>query len=208
MADQLRRYFRVLHDSYNPQHLTRPDSVAELAIGIDDLTSDEGGDVAEWGLVWTTLGGVLLRAYEDSWKPMVESGFPEILADLGPALNDIDAANLQVDQVIAKLLELGWEDRTERTDPTTTKSGDTMEHSDRGAYVTEQVKLWIANDSDYVRQAQTVARIGTEHLAEFAKDVVLTAPRHSAPWHVAQELAPNDWDRINWKQVAEELLVT
>ena len=81
------------------------------------------------------------------------------------------------------------------------------EHSDRGRYVTDQVKLWITNDGDHYERV--LSFITTERsmagMSDYLVRVIRSAPPHSAPWHVAQELAPNDYARINWYDVAEEL---
>lgn len=80
-----------------------------------------------------------------------------------------------------------------------------MEDSERGRYVTEQVAVWIENDGDYIKNARTVAKLGTDALAEFLREVIQRSRRSSAPWQVSQELAPNDWARIDWAQVAQRI---
>jgi hypothetical protein len=82
-----------------------------------------------------------------------------------------------------------------------------MEHSERARYVTDQVSLWIANDSDYVEQARSFIRTegSVSALGDFLVRVIKSAPQFSAPWQVAQELSANDFGRIHWQDVADEL---
>jgi hypothetical protein len=79
-----------------------------------------------------------------------------------------------------------------------------VEHSDRGRYVTDQVKLWIVNDGEFIGSART-ASADPAWLEKLLAYLLHTAAEGSAPWHVAQELAPNDYTRINWAEIAEEL---
>lgn len=79
--------------------------------------------------------------------------------------------------------------------------------SERARYVTEQVKLWVANDSQYYYAAVSVAaREGSQKLAAYLAHHLRTAVVYSAAWQVAQELSPNDYDRIRWVEVQNELL--
>ena len=78
------------------------------------------------------------------------------------------------------------------------------EFSERARYVTEQVSLWIQNDGDYIEQARERAH-DPERLRAFLGSVIRRAPKGQAAWHVAAELAPNDWDRVHWDDVAEAL---
>jgi hypothetical protein len=81
-----------------------------------------------------------------------------------------------------------------------------MEHSDRAKYVTDQVALWITNDSDHIADAQRLAKEGSAHaLGNFLITVVRSARPHTAPWHVAQELAANDWGRVDWHEVLRQV---
>jgi hypothetical protein len=79
------------------------------------------------------------------------------------------------------------------------------EHSERARYVTEQVALWIANDGDYIERARDWARSGPLYLQRRLRGVIEAAEEGTPPWHVAQELAPNDFDRVRWRDVAEEI---
>jgi hypothetical protein len=77
------------------------------------------------------------------------------------------------------------------------------EYSDRGRYVTSQVALWLANDSAHFYIARRTLKVeGLGGLRRYALSVLLTGRAYSAPWHVMQELAPNDLDRVNWEDVA------
>jgi hypothetical protein len=83
-----------------------------------------------------------------------------------------------------------------------------MEHSDRGRHVTDQVSTWICNDRAHIEAARSVAQVhGTERLGQHLTTVIRQSPAHTAPWHVAQELAPNDYGRVDWQAVADDLKV-
>jgi len=43
-------------------------------------------------------------------------------------------------------------------------------------------------------------------LREYLIPILTSAGSRTAPGHVAQELAPNDYARIHWADVADELL--
>lgn len=79
-----------------------------------------------------------------------------------------------------------------------------MEHSDRGKYVTDQVVLWIENDSKFISDARKAAG-HVDMLREYLTSVIRYAPDHSAPWHVRQELAENDYNRVDWEDVARRI---
>lgn len=79
------------------------------------------------------------------------------------------------------------------------------EHSDRAKYVTEQVKLWIANDSDHIEKARQALAVNIKTMAHYLTDSIRYSLRFTAPWHVKQELAPNDYGRIRWSEVADEI---
>lgn len=81
-----------------------------------------------------------------------------------------------------------------------------MEHSERAVYVTHQVATWIINDGLYYMTALKMARMGTKALASFCTRTIEAARHGEAAWHVRQELAPNDYARIRWEDVAAELL--
>lgn len=84
------------------------------------------------------------------------------------------------------------------------------EHSERGRYVTDQVKLWLENDGPVLARARKVsAQDGFDGFVEFVTTWIRTAHETSTPaWHVREELAGNDYDRVNWieiyKEIAEE----
>ena len=101
------------------------------------------------------------------------------------------------------------------------------EHSARAQYVTEQVELWLANDFEYYNHAQVCIKEGRAMqalkggpiglvdgaihsvLATSITMVLRQAHTHpySAAWHVAQELAPNDYQRIDWASIVASLEV-
>jgi hypothetical protein len=82
-----------------------------------------------------------------------------------------------------------------------------MEHSDRGRYVTDQVSVWICNDSEHIQQARDVLQLdgSIQAVALFLTGLIKSARPYSSPWHVAQELAPNDYGRVDWRSVADDL---
>lgn len=78
-------------------------------------------------------------------------------------------------------------------------------YSEREQYVTEQVAAWITSDGDHIDAARRLAKEGSAHaLGNFLMTVVRSARPHTAPWHVAQELAPNDWGRVDWREVMRQ----
>ena len=81
------------------------------------------------------------------------------------------------------------------------------EFSERGRYVTDQVKLWIANNDNHVEAVQSFIRTegSVAGMADYLIRVIRSAEPRTAPWHVAQELSANDYARINWQDVAREL---
>lgn len=83
-------------------------------------------------------------------------------------------------------------------------SGAIPERSDRTSYVTEWVTQWIISDAHYVVRACRKYRDGgLPALASYIQSVLRVARYGSPPWQVRQELAPNDYDRIAWAEVAE-----
>lgn len=87
------------------------------------------------------------------------------------------------------------------------------EHSERSREVSVQVALWVSNDGDIDpahndRIAFVAARKAADSLTDLA-DYVTTLIRQAAPSSAAaqvrDELAPNDYDRIDRALVAAEL---
>lgn len=81
---------------------------------------------------------------------------------------------------------------------------DTWEFSERGRYVTDQVKLWLENDGQVIDSARKVAAVdGLAGFVEYVSSMV----RHQsgAVRHVRQELAENDYSRINWAEIYSEI---
>lgn len=82
-----------------------------------------------------------------------------------------------------------------------------MEHSERGAYVTEQVELWICNDSGHYERARDIARMQpVDALARYLTHQLKFGIAYSAPWQCGQELAANDYQRIDWNAIAKSLI--
>lgn len=80
------------------------------------------------------------------------------------------------------------------------------EHSERGRYVTEQVTLWIENDGKNIESAKKAAKESDAALKECLVWLIKYSPRSSAAWQVRQELATNDFDRIDWAAVRASVL--
>lgn len=84
-----------------------------------------------------------------------------------------------------------------------------MEHSERGREVTEQVALWIENDGQRIDKARDLYGDGRDFelraMVTYLRMQLQTALRSSAPWQVAQDLSPRDYDRIDWAIVAERI---
>lgn len=83
-----------------------------------------------------------------------------------------------------------------------------MEHSDRAKWVTEQVALWLANDGEFYDTARKLARQGSlPDMAPAYVELLRRAdPRTTHAGWLAAQLAPEDYDRIHWADVAAELL--
>lgn len=80
--------------------------------------------------------------------------------------------------------------------------------SEREAYVTEQVALWIENDGEYIEEARANALAepkGLRGFEQFLTRIIGIARKGEAAWHVQQELSPNDWGRIRWDVVADRV---
>ena len=76
--------------------------------------------------------------------------------------------------------------------------------TDRERYVNEQVSLWLINDGDHYFVAQAFDG-DLDGLARYVRQVLTTARRPTAPWQVAQELEPGDFERIDWAALAADL---
>lgn len=136
-----------------------------------------------------------------------DQGDAELYAETSDDL-ETGHAELLSPSVASQLIRdtMGALDRAEARD---------AEHSERARYVTEQVKLWVANDGDHYETARKLAghdaaaRAATYPLlAEHLYGVLRATshPRGSAAWQLQQELAPNDYARIHWADVADQLL--
>lgn len=83
------------------------------------------------------------------------------------------------------------------------------EHSPRGAEVTEQVAVWIENDGELLPTARY--KLGLYDVkpgngfVRWMEQTLRNAREHTAPWQVAQDLSPNDYDRIDWVMVADRV---
>lgn len=80
--------------------------VDELNIG---YYAPEGGTSGEFSIQWETLSGGItprLQAFDDGWSALVN--MPELLEFMA----SIDGQNMPIVKFVAKLKELGFEDRT------------------------------------------------------------------------------------------------
>lgn len=73
---------------------------------------ENDGTDGEFMLVWDDIG-IQLQAYNDSWE--VLSKMPELIELL--ALIDKDELKPSINEFARKLIELGYKDLTNRTDP-------------------------------------------------------------------------------------------
>lgn len=73
---------------------------------------------------------------------------------------------------------------------------------------TEQVSLWICNDSDYRSRADAFARMGVDELGRFLRGVLSGTARARTPAviHTRRHLSDYDLDCIDWSEVASDLL--
>lgn len=82
------------------------------------------------------------------------------------------------------------------------------EHSERAMYVTHLVSVWLANDRapyETVRWMHDEME-SNERIGEFVTDILRSSRPNSAAWHTAQDLAPNDYSRIRWADVVNEVI--
>jgi hypothetical protein len=70
---------------------------------------------------------------------------------------------------------------------------------------THHVSVWICNDGDLIDFARQVALGGPKALKRYVTAVLRLAPKNTAAWHVAQEIAPNDLERIDWQSIVYDL---
>jgi hypothetical protein len=72
--------------------------------------------------------------------------------------------------------------------------------------VTDEVSRWIINDGDHYHAARARAMDTVESLETYIRSVLADAPHQSAAWHVSNELSVRDLDRIDWPEVADDLI--
>lgn len=72
--------------------------------------------------------------------------------------------------------------------------------------MTRLVGVWLANDHDpYFELGPLAAEGAVAQLAQRATEILTTARKGSAAWYTAQELAPADYDRVDWAEVARDV---
>lgn len=81
-----------------------------------------------------------------------------------------------------------------------------MEYSARTKENTEWVSVWIVNDAEFYEPAREAARIGAAELGEFLTRTLQYAYPESAAWYTAREMSENDYDRVDWAEIASDLL--
>lgn len=80
----------------------------------------------------------------------------------------------------------------------------------RAQDVTEMVELWIANDGDHYGRALILAahyrEEGSHGLVEYLTEAIQTAVDETkTPYYIRRDLAPSDYDLIDWDAIAESL---
>lgn len=75
----------------------------------------------------------------------------------------------------------------------------------RSEFVTVHVSGWICNDRELIGFAKQVALGGPKSLRGYIEAVLYLAPKHSTPWVCAQELAPNDFSRIDYQTIIDDM---
>lgn len=124
MTETRRRQFVIQAETYyadtSKQHW-EPGTLAVLRLGLDAFTPDGhyDGNIGEWSLIWREITdgwvAIQLRAHDDSWKAFTETGFHEVMAELGTTEYRQPSATLE--EVTRLLIDRGWVDATERVAP-------------------------------------------------------------------------------------------
>ncbi|MEU1761276.1 hypothetical protein [Micromonospora sp. NPDC005652] len=73
---------------------------------------------------------------------------------------------------------------------------------------TEQVALWVLNDSEQFTRRPLLARAGAgvESFTRYLRSEITMARRGSAPWQVRQALSSSDLDGVDWSAVRADVL--
>lgn len=84
--------------------------VAQLEMGYYDA----GDETGEWSVNWVDLGrygpSPQLHIFDDAWEAFHATGAAEVFAGLGKRSGE---ESFTIDELRARLTELGWVDRTE-----------------------------------------------------------------------------------------------
>lgn len=81
-----------------------------------------------------------------------------------------------------------------------------MEHSQRGKDMTHKVSVWIENDFQFNPTAVSLAHhVGCGALRHYLSVILKAAAPYSAAWQTAQDMAPNDYDRVDWQEIFDTL---
>lgn len=71
---------------------------------------------------------------------------------------------------------------------------------------TRWVAVWAINSPEYYGQLQDVAADGPDALRELVKRIWTNAPDGTTEYYQAREMAPGDYDRVDWSEVASDLI--
>lgn len=145
MSDKVEKGFHWLSKAwYAKANLTR-DTTDEVMIG--DYCDDGGCGVGEFAIRWSMLGGEntpRLEMFEDSWKLLYE--YSEFFHRLAHLAN----ANPSPETIVDLLKSLGFEDKTNYTDPDEEKHKKEQSIKDAAPELYGALKegLRIASDDD------------------------------------------------------------
>lgn len=72
--------------------------------------------------------------------------------------------------------------------------------------ITEHVEQWLIHDGFHVYRAANAAEVSPDALSRYVARTLRSASEGTAAWECAQELAPRDYDRIDWSDLAATVL--
>ncbi|MET9260466.1 hypothetical protein [Amycolatopsis sp. NPDC004079] len=84
-----------------------------------------------------------------------------------------------------------------------------MSEPSRMQYLTAEVTQWLKDDATVRDEAARIAaqpgKSTVSNLGSWLWHTIHAAPRSSKAWHLAQELAPNDYFRVSWGAVTRSI---